>query len=425
MFIQSIQLQNFRSVSSLTIKLSERLNVFAGINGAGKSTILDATAILLSWLANRIKTAGASGRPIKESDIQNNSSSSVLSADLSDESVIVQLGTSKTRPGMSQKEKSFDLSGLNEKIKQFQKDITENNGKTNLPLLAYYPVHRAVLDIPLRIRNQHSFSILETYDESLTSGANFRTFFEWFRNQEDIENENRRYINSLIPPENFEFPDKQLEAVRNALSIFMPNFKNWTVRRRPLQMEVDKDGQTLIVNQLSDGEKCLMAMVGDIARRMALANPLLDNPLHGDGIVLIDEVDLHLHPLWQRMMIPRLLETFPNCQFLISTHSPHVLTHVQPQNIFMLHTEDGKFICEHPQESYGKTSERILEDLMGLETTRPDIVKNALKALFVRLQKGDIEQAKNDIKLLQQEIGEDPELVKAQVLIKRKELIGK
>ena len=425
MFIQSIQLQNFRSVSSLTIKLSERLNVFAGINGAGKSTILDATAILLSWLANRIKTAGASGRPIKESDIQNNSSSSVLSADLSDESVIVQLGTSKTRPGMSKKEKSFDLSGLNEKIKQFQKDITENNGKTNLPLLAYCPVHRAVLDIPLRIRNQHSFSILETYDESLTSGANFRTFFEWFRNQEDIENENRRYINSLIPPENFEFPDKQLEAVRNALSIFMPNFKNWTVRRRPLQMEVDKDGQTLIVNQLSDGEKCLMAMVGDIARRMALANPLLDNPLHGDGIVLIDEVDLHLHPLWQRMMIPRLLETFPNCQFLISTHSPHVLTHVQPQNIFMLHTEDGKFICEHPQESYGKTSERILEDLMGLETTRPDIVKNALKALFVRLQKGDIEQAKNDIKLLQQEIGEDPELVKAQVLIKRKELIGK
>ena len=425
MFIQSIQLQNFRSVSSLTIKLSERLNVFAGINGAGKSTILDATAILLSWLANRIKTAGASGRPIKESDIQNNSSSSVLSADLSDESVIVQLGTSKTRPGMSKKEKSFDLSGLNEKIKQFQKDITENNGKTNLPLLAYYPVHRAVLDIPLRIRNQHSFSILETYDESLTSGANFRTFFEWFRNQEDIENENRRYINSLIPPENFEFPDKQLEAVRNALSIFMPNFKNWTVRRRPLQMEVDKDGQTLIVNQLSDGEKCLMAMVGDIARRMALANPFLDNPLHGDGIVLIDEVDLHLHPLWQRMMIPRLLETFPNCQFLISTHSPHVLTHVQPQNIFMLHTEDGKFICEHPQESYGKTSERILEDLMGLETTRPDIVKNALKALFVRFQKGDIEQAKNDIKLLQQEIGEDPELVKAQVLIKRKELIGK
>ena len=425
MFIQSIQLQNFRSVSSLTIKLSERLNVFAGINGAGKSTILDATAILLSWLANRIKTAGASGRPIKESDILNNSSSSDLSADLSDESVIVQLGTSKTRPGMSKKEKSFDLSGLNEKIKQFQKDITENNGKTNLPLLAYYPVHRAVLDIPLRIRNQHSFSILETYDESLTSGANFRTFFEWFRNQEDIENENRRYINSLIPPENFEFPDKQLEAVRNALSIFMPNFKNWTVRRRPLQMEVDKDGQTLIVNQLSDGEKCLMAMVGDIARRMALANPLLDNPLHGDGIVLIDEVDLHLHPLWQRMMIPRLLETFPNCQFLISTHSPHVLTHVQPQNIFMLHTEDGKFICEHPQESYGKTSERILEDLMGLETTRPDIVKNALKALFVRLQKGDIEQAKNDIKLLQQEIGEDPELVKAQVLIKRKELIGK
>ena len=425
MFLQSIQLQNFRSVASLTIELSERLNVFVGMNGAGKSTILDATAILLSWLANRIKTAGASGRPIKENDIQNKTSFSVLNALLNDKSLMIPLGLSKSKSGTAKREKSFDLSQLNRRVKQFQKNIEESEGKTNLPLLAYYPVHRAVLDIPLRIRSHHSFNILETYDESLTSGANFRTFFEWFRNQEDIENENRKYVNALFQPENFEFPDRQLEAVRKALSAFMPNFTNWTVRRRPLHMEVKKDGQKLIVNQLSDGEKCLMAMVGDIARRMALANPLLDNPLHGDGIVLIDEVDLHLHPLWQRMMSPRLLESFPNCQFLISTHSPHVLTHVQPQNIFMLHTEDGKFICEHPQESYGKTSERILEDLMGLETTRPDIVKNALKALFVRLQKGDIEQAKNDIKLLQQEIGEDPELVKAQVLIKRKELIGK
>ena len=425
MFIQSIQIINFRSVGSLETTLDGRLNVFVGMNGAGKSTILDAAAILLSWLANRIKTAGASGRQIKISDIQNGTPHAALSATLNDAHTTVDWGLVKARAGILKKIGVAGFTDLSEKAKQIQAKITESDGNTNLPLLAYYPVHRAVLDIPLRIRNRHSFSILETYDESLTSGANFRTFFEWFRNQEDIENENRKYIDALIQPDNFVFPDKQLEAVRNALSVFMPHFKNWTVRRRPLQMEVEKDGQALIVNQLSDGEKCLMALVGDIARRMAIANPLLDNPLHGEGIVLIDEIDLHLHPLWQRMMISRLLETFPNCQFLISTHSPHVLTHVQPQNVFILRTDDGKFTCEHPQESYGKTSERILEDLMGLGTTRPTGVTEALKALFVRINNGELEQAKNDIELLQQTIGADPELVKAGVLIKRKELIGK
>lgn len=105
-------------------------------------------------------------------------------------------------------------------------------------------------------------------------------------------------------------------------------------------MEIEKDGQLLTVNQLSDGEKCLIAMVSDLARRMAIANPTGD-PLQGEGIILIDEIDLHLHPKWQRMIVPKLLEVFPNCQFIISTHSPHVLTHIQPENIFLLRWVDG------------------------------------------------------------------------------------
>ena len=424
MFIQSINLTNFRGISSLDIELSDRLNVFVGINGVGKSTVLDAVAILLSWFANRIKTAGTSGRPIKEIDIKNEEAFSYLHTQMDDDGTTFEISTTKTRSGYK-KERASNLSSLNEKIKQIQIAITSSGGKTNLPLLAYYPVNRAVLDIPLRIRKQHSFNILEAYDESLTSGANFRTFFEWFRNQEDLENENRKYIAVPVKPEGFEFPDRQLETVRFALGIFMPNFTNWTVRRRPLRMMVEKDGQPLIVNQLSDGEKCLMAMIGDLARRMAIANSLLDNPLHGDGIVLIDEVDLHLHPIWQRMMVPQLLKTFPNCQFLISTHSPHVLTHVQAQNVFMLHNEDGNFVCEHPQESYGKTCERILEDLMGLETTRPTEVNEDLKLLFTRIGNGELDLAKKEINCLSGRIGDDPELAKAKALLKRKELIGK
>ncbi|TWH64179.1 putative AbiEii toxin of type IV toxin-antitoxin system [Azomonas agilis] len=98
--------------------------------------------------------------------------------------------------------------------------------------------------------------------------------------------------------------DRQLTAVRTAISNFMPGFTELRVKRKPrLHMSIKKDGQTLNVLQLSQGEKSLMALVGDIARRLAMMNPALENPLEGDGIVLIDEVDMHLHPSWQRSSI--------------------------------------------------------------------------------------------------------------------------
>lgn len=166
-------------------------------------------------------------------------------------------------------------------------------------------------------------------------------------------------------------------------------------------------------------------MIGDMARRMAIANPLRGNPLEGKGIILIDEIDLHLHPLWQRMVIPKLTEVFSNCQFLISTHSPHVITHVQPENLFLLDmTKDGLEYLR-PSNSYGKTVERVLKDLMGLETTRPDEVRDAIRMIYEQIDSGELAGAKDSIEKLEERIGEDPELVKATVLIKRKELIGK
>ena len=191
-------------------------------------------------------------------------------------------------------------------------------------------------------------------------------------------------------------------------------------------MEVEKNGQQLTVNQLSDGEKCMMALVGDLARRLAIINPIRENPLEGEGVILIDEIDLHLHPKWQRMIVTKLGEVFPNCQFLLSTHSPHVMTHVQPESLFLLSmTPDAGMVCERPLESYGKTVERILEDLMGLVTTRPDAVNEALKQIFQQIDEGQLDQVKALIAQLQNRIGDDPELSKAAVLVKRKELIGK
>ena len=141
---------------------------------------------------------------------------------------------------------------------------------------------------------------------------------------------------------------------------------------------------------------------------------------------MIDEIDLHLHPKWQRLVVPRLTEVFPNCQFVISTHSPHVITHVQPENLFLLNmTDDGILEAIRPVESYGKTVDRVLEDLMGLQTTRPNRVETDLRAIYEQISEGQLDTAGKSIAALEQAIGEDPELVKAKVLIKRKELIGR
>ena len=426
MKVTKLNLKNFRDAQALSLELNPKLNVFVGVNGSGKSTVLDAIAIMLSWPVKRIIRLGASGSSIIENDITNGKSSSSIQLSCEIDSKTIEWKLSKNRKGHAASEDKSNLLDLKDYVTAIQNQISETSEKVNIPLFVYYPVNRSVLDIPLRIRGQHNFDLLTAYDNALTSGANFRTFFEWFRVREDLENEKfREYQNVSIKPIDSQFPDPQLEAVRNALSKILPDFSNLTVRRSPLRMEVEKNGKRLIVNQLSGGELILIAMIGDLARRMAIANPDSTKPLLGSGIVLIDEIDLHLHPRWQRIIVHKLLAIFPNCQFIISTHSPHVITHVQPESLFLLEQTDSGIVVRKPNESYGKNVDRVLEDLMGLETTRPNEVDSDLHSIFKTIDAGKLEEARSQITDLMQKIGADPELVKAEVLIKRRELIGK
>jgi len=426
MKITKLSLSNYRGVQALSLDFHEKLNVFFGINGAGKSTVLDAVAIMLSWVVNRLKWSGSTARHISEIDIKNGKNFSSIEICCSYEGQNIEWKLSKSRKGRGQPEDPTNLKNLNYFTKKMQAQIAAK-GEDNiaLPLFVYYPVNRSVLDIPLRIKGKHTFDIFAAYDSALTGGASFRTFFEWFREREDLENENRKHAESLFENRRPALPDPQLEAVRSALKSVLPEFGNLTVRRHPLRMEVQKGSETLRVDQLSDGEKCLIAMIGDLARRMAIANPIRRNPLEGEGIVLIDEIDLHLHPTWQRMIIPKILEVFPNCQFVISTHSPHVLTHMKSGSLYLLEHMDAGIRAEKITGSYGKTVDRVLEDFMGLETTRPDEVSAALRDIYKEIDRSNLEGAKQKIKDLQKRIGHDPELTKAEVVIRRKELIGK
>ena len=413
MKIEKLTLKNFRGIDELPLSFNSKMNIIFGINGAGKSSILDATVIMLSWAVNRIKHSGSSGKPITENDIKNGASFSTIEL----ETNAAKWKIVKARKGHGTPEEKSDYTDLNGFSKYIQSQIADNH-PISLPLFVYYPINRAVIDIPLRIKNKHNFDVLSAYEDALGGGANFRTFFKWFREREDLENENN--ANSIQKT-----TDKSLDAVRMAWELFLPEFKNFRVRRSPLRLEVEKNGKKLSVNQLSDGEKVLLSMIGDLARRLSIANPNLVNPLDGEAIVLIDEIDLHLHPKWQRMVIEKFPSVFKNCQFIMTTHSPHIITHTRAENLFRLKQIDMKVTCEKPIESYGKNVNRILEDLMGLDTTRPNSVKSHFDEIYDLIDKNDFALAKEKIISLKNDIGEDSDLLKAELLIRRKEVIGK
>ncbi len=419
MKVKQLKINSFRGIRNLTLDFDfHQPTVFIGINGVGKSSILDCLAILLSWFSARIQNSQGAGNYFIDSDINNNNKEThnkitVCTSDLKD----FFWSLTKVKKGYS-KETNTDLSNLKLLIEKIRHKI-EADSQSSLPLAVYYPTNRAVLDVPLRIKQKHLFEPINAYDLALTKEKiDFRRFFEWFRNREDLENENYRYN-----PEQKQ--DRQLEAVRKAIYQMLEGFSNLRVERSPLRMTLEKEGEKLIVNQLSDGEKCLLAMVGDLARRLAIANPSYEDALQGEAIVLIDEIELHLHPSWQRNIISAFKRTFPNCQFIITTHSPQVLSSIQSKNIYILQSNSEGIFAKKPASSFGRDSNSILENIMGV-SERPQEIKQDILKLFQLIDEGNLSDAQQLRQEIANKIGSDePELIKADVSIKRREILNR
>lgn len=417
MKITELALSDFRGIKSLALNLSEFDSViFIGANGAGKSSVLDAAAIALTRITAQVGAPGAGRRHIQPTDINNNQPSAAIS--ISVEHKGIKYTWVIARRGRNAKQEVEHLISRLEDVKALASVLQNGLSEAaSIPLLAYYPVNRAVLDIPLKIRIAHDFSPLGAFENALISATNFRIFFEWFRNKEDVENEARI--------ESPDFRDHALEAVRTAIQAFIPNCSNLRVRRNPLRMTLTKNSEEVLVNQLSDGEKCLLALIGDLARRLSIANPNSKNPLAGNGIVLIDEIELHLHPAWQRVVIHQLKETFPNCQFLISTHSPQVLGDGMNSGIFAItpksDDENNKVnLIEPIGNLYGADSNRVLDEYMGAGT-RTSGVSDLFKELFRQIELKNWQQVTQISGQLENQIdNDDPELLKARMLIRLK-----
>lgn len=465
MQLKHISLSNLGRFRALDLSLAPTENfrsnvtVLIGANGGGKTTILRALAISLSWFVSRLRNDKGSGSPIPEESILNGASSSAVSLTVFQEHGF-KWTVARSRPGQKG-EHTSQLQDVSLLTDAYRTSLT-NNKYANLPLIAFYPVERSVLDIPLEIKGRRPFSQLDGYENSLNQGVDFRRFFEWFRDREDVENETLSTLLRSDPDKMFKLAnlvehaperldnlklydwtglsrelkevvhafklahnvdrtskDRQLNAVRSAITNFMPDFTNLKVRREPkLFMSIDKNGETLDVAQLSQGEKSLMALVGDIARRLAMLNPDSADPLQGEGVVLIDEIDMHLHPQWARTIIERLTNTFPNCQFILTTHSPLVISDYKDVLVYSM--EDGQLINIPSQ--YGQDANSVLLDVMNTNVRNASINKR-LNDLLDLIQDHKLEEAKHLLGELENELPtQNLELTKARLLLRKEAL---
>jgi len=433
MKLKEIRLVNFRGIESMTLPFTTRTSAILGVNGVGKSSVLDALAIALSNMTERIVGQAAKARDISPDDIKNTATYAriqvtadldikLLTNDVAADEIfsvaqtvspihtLVTWAIARNRTaGKHPTDRSSNLDQLNTSSSLFNCRMLHaeaNHLPTHLPLAVYYDVHRAVLDVPLRVKQKLKNTPREAYHDALGhGGADFRGFFAWFRDREDAENERIRDESGYI--------DRDLQAVRTAVETFT-SFTELRIRRKPsLRMTVKKKGVELNVLQLSDGEKCLLAMVGDLARRLSLLNTDRENPLLGEGVVLIDEIDLHLHPKWQRSVVASLERTFPNCQFIITTHSPQVVGELPPEALLLL--RDGEFLG-HAERSLGLRSGEVLEELME-GASRNSGVNRRLRNIRVLLDDDRIKSSQKYLNSLQERVGEIPEVIELQAAI--------
>ena len=257
-----------------------------------------------------------------------------------------------------------------------------------IPVVAYYRAKRWFnphQDLVVR-----AFEVIERHEvfrNALIAGENYDAMLLWYYIKENQELRDR-----LQNGQDSSFRLPELKAVRSAISKVIGDVNNISFDGNPPKLKVTiNDQRALDFEQLSDGYQNLLALVMDFARRLAQANPGWDNPLEAPGILLIDEIELHLHPRWQQEVIPKLREAFPNTQLIVTTHSPQVLTTIHRKNVFIL--KDQK-LYSPDIETYGTESKQSLEDVLETES-RPPNNENATEIieLFRLLSKGELTEA--------------------------------
>lgn len=412
MKIERLKLANVRAFEQAEFEFGDGVNLLVGVNGVGKSTVLDSLRFILAAALKKLS-------PHRDKiDFFDGDDFSVgqnfLLAEINGEiqsqafAYLVQQQREKFVDNLGEDNKPrFQTTGKESQIynqtlerpefDDFTKKPTVKAG-AGLPIAVFFSPNRSLIvdrkGSPASSFAKHSLERRE---------LQIQAFADFLLTRRALARESKT-------------AGAQIEALNNALASFLEGYGNLTAVRQPkLSLTIEKDGKTLDVRQLSDGERGVLALVLDLTFRLAAANPDLENPARdGKAVVLIDELDLHLHPKWQREIVDRLERTFRNCQFIASTHSPQIVGEVAPEKIWILNGNGEQ--PEKPNQSLGMDTNWILDRLMQTEDRDIDI-KKQLKVIEKLIKDKKYKQAQNDVDNMRKKLGDFPELVRLQAII--------
>ena len=403
MIIRSLHLEHYRCFKNLDIEFDEQLTVLVGINGSGKTALLDALSAFLIK-AGTIDALYQFGIeiPVNSVSIGSNYKDLIYNIGIQNKDCIYNKPL--ILPFIVQKNTNGSMAHLIYNIDNEFHEII----KMCRPLCVSYMTGRLIRDDDMKLKNNiETDSPNKAYKNNFNRSIDYASSLEWFNNSDADE---ARAMRDDEKKEQL----PELKAVRDALSkALLGKFERPRMMGNPPELVIyEKDtGKPFKVSQLSDGYRSMLALVMDLSRRMAQVhdenNDRINPILHTPAIVLIDEIELHLHPSWQQTVITTLIDIFPNTQFIVTTHSPQVLTTIQPRHIRIL--SDGK-VYPVNEQTEGAESSRLMKHIFNVDQ-RPQNIE-IVKTLrdysdLVLNEKYDTEEAILLRKRLDEHFGKD------------------
>ncbi len=425
MILKSLTVEQYRGFTSRTsIEFDPRFTLIVGENGVGKTSVLWALRVLLSHILVKFVKKSAKNLLFQSEDIARGwpylRAEVEVGLDTGGKKAtcIVQKNTAEFVPSTDEdgrpREHAVDTPDKYEV--SLDASVTQNNHNVgSMPLVIYYSAHRSlVLDRGGRSKARAAGGIGAAYAEALDDRElRLGEAALLWRKEAVLEETDGK-------------PARANRAVEQALPAFLGEFRNLRVETgdKP-RLVVDKCGVTLDLSQLSDGERGLLAVLIDLTRRLAQANPNLDHPAQdAQAIVLIDELDLHMHPRWQREIVSRLTAAFPKCQFVTTTHSPQIIGEVQPDKLLLLRQEGNRLVLERCGQAYGLDANYVLEHIMGT-AARALPATEAISSVEDALETGDLETARTRLNKLRTLLhGDDAVVVGLEATINNLEALG-
>ena len=412
MKVTRLKLVNVRAVEVAEFRFQPGFNLIAGVNGVGKTTVLDSLAVCFSAIVRYGNHLPRYGRLFETVDIRVGVGALQVECDFEcagDQNGYV-LQKARDRNYMDE---ATEWSRENKKpsigilIEEFRRgDPTDGTGgKPEGKVLAVlFSTNRSVASDQSSRRVAARGGVFAAFADALsTRPLRLSEFADWMRAQQVLSTERPA-------------ARRMLAAFDKAVTRFLPDYRNL----RPAEDDgkhsllIDRGTTPLPVRHLSDGERGVLAMVLDLTRRLAQANPKMQDPAaEAEAVVLIDEIELHLHPGWQRRIVRNLTETFPRCQFIATTHSPQVIGEVEFDRIQII--ADGEVYS--PTHSFGVDSSRVLEEIMDANPRSAE-VERLLTKISQEVGKQRYENVRGLLAKLVDRLGEnDPEVTRITTLL--------